>query len=217
MSDAILPKQFDEADGVEDWRVMAYQLAGAYFPTGSFATGLAFVAEIGRLAEAADHHPDVELRYGSVTVWLTSHDVGGLSNRDVKMARKISAAARDLGLQADTKAVQRINVTIDALVPADVMPFWSALLAYNPKEDADLVDPRGAGPNVWLQQMDAPRPQRNRLHLDVSVPHDQASARIAAAIAAGGRMVTDEHAPGWWVLADPEGNEACVTTWMGRD
>jgi 4a-hydroxytetrahydrobiopterin dehydratase len=65
--------------------------------------------------------------------------------------------------------------------------------------------------------MDAPRPQRNRMHIDVWVPHDQAEARVAAAIAAGGRLVTDAHAPMWWVLADPEGNEADVATWMSRD
>jgi 4a-hydroxytetrahydrobiopterin dehydratase len=61
--------------------------------------------------------------------------------------------------------------------------------------------------------MDAPRRERNRIHLDVAVPHDQAKALIAA----GGRLVTDAHAPKWWVLADAEGNEACVATWVGRE
>ena len=75
----------------------------------------------------------------------------------------------------------------------------------------------GRGPSFWFQRMDAPRPQRNRIHIDVWVPHDQAEARIAAAIAAGGHLVTDQHAPSWWVLADAEGNEACVATWMSRD
>jgi len=70
---------------------------------------------------------------------------------------------------------------------------------------------------LWFQQMDAPRPQRNRIHLDVWVPHDQAEARIAAAIAAGSRMVTDKHAPLWWTLADAEGNEVDIATTMGRD
>ena len=65
--------------------------------------------------------------------------------------------------------------------------------------------------------MDAPRPQRNRIHVDVWVPHDQAEARIAAAIEAGGRLVNDENAPAWWTLADAEGNEVDVATWQGRD
>jgi 4a-hydroxytetrahydrobiopterin dehydratase len=100
------------------------------------------------------------------------------------------------------------------------MPFWRAVLDYRERGDSpdeDLVDPRGRGPSFWFQQMDAPRPQRNRIHVDVWVPHDQAEARVAAAIAAGGHLVTDEHAPSWWVLADAEGNEACVATWMSRD
>jgi hypothetical protein len=80
-----------------------------------------------------------------------------------------------------------------------------------------LVDPLGQGPAVWFQQMDAPRPQRNRIHLDVSVPHDEAEARTQATLAAGGTLRSDAAAPAFWVLADPEGNEACVTTWQGRD
>ena len=51
----------------------------------------------------------------------------------------------------------------------------------------------------------------------MAVPHDQAEARVAAAIAAGGHLVTDEWAPAWWTLADAEGNEVDVATWMGRE
>jgi 4a-hydroxytetrahydrobiopterin dehydratase len=80
-----------------------------------------------------------------------------------------------------------------------------------------LVDPLGQGPAVWFQQMDAPRPQRNRIHFDVSVPHDEAGRRLEAALAAGGTLVSDAAAPAFWVLADAEGNEACVCTWQGRD
>jgi 4a-hydroxytetrahydrobiopterin dehydratase len=64
--------------------------------------------------------------------------------------------------------------------------------------------------------MTEPRPQRNRIHLDISVPHDEAPGRIEAAIGAGGVLVSDSQAPAFWVLADAEGNEACVTTWQGR-
>jgi 4a-hydroxytetrahydrobiopterin dehydratase len=83
--------------------------------------------------------------------------------------------------------------------------------------NAALVDPTGRGPEIWFQQMDAPRPQRNRIHIDVDVPHEAAGARIDAAIAAGGRLLSDDAAPAFWVLADPEGNEACICTWQGRD
>ncbi len=216
MTESISPRQFHEAAGVEDWRVL-FDGACAHFRTGSFAAGVAFVDAIGRLADAADHHPDVDLRPEGATVRLRTDDVDGLSERDVELARQISAAARELGIPADPSAVQTVQVTIDALVGPEVMPFWRALLGYRAMGDEDLVDPHGRGPSFWFQQMDAPRPQRNRIHVDVSVPHDQAEARIAAAITAGGHLVTDRYAPAWWVLVDAEGNEACVATWMGRD
>jgi 4a-hydroxytetrahydrobiopterin dehydratase len=216
MTDRITPRQFHDAEGVEDWRVVAH-LTQAHFRTGSFTEGVAFVNVIGRLADAANHHPDVDLRYGGVTVRLMSHDVMGLSDRDVELARQISQAARDLGVAADPAAVQIVQVAIDALVHADVMPFWRAVLGYRQVGDEDLLDPRSAGPPFWFQQMGEPRTERNRIHIDVFVPHDQAEARIAAAIVAGGHLVTDENAPEWWTLADAEGNEVDVATWMSRD
>jgi hypothetical protein len=63
----------------------------------------------------------------------------------------------------------------------------------------------------------AARTGRNRIHIDVGVPHDQAEARVAAALAAGGSLVEDRFAPAWWTLADPEGNEVDLATWIGRD
>src|ERR1700722_8936563 len=99
MTERISPQEFLEADGVDDWRVVS-GAACAYFRTGSFRTGGALVHAIGQLADAANHHPDVDLRYPSVVVRLVTHDVGGLSARDVDLARQISAAARQLGVTA---------------------------------------------------------------------------------------------------------------------
>jgi 4a-hydroxytetrahydrobiopterin dehydratase len=216
VADRISAADFHAASGVEDWRVLAGR-ASAHFRTGSFATGVALVDAIAALADAANHHPDVDLRYSAVTVWLMSHDVDGLSRRDVDLARGISAAARELGVAADPGAVQSVGLAIDALTDADVQPFWRALLGYRQVGSEDLVDPRGCGPSIWFQQMDAPRRGRNRVHVDVAVPHEQAEDRVAAAIAAGGRLVSDRFAPAWWTLADAEGNEADVATWLGRD
>jgi 4a-hydroxytetrahydrobiopterin dehydratase len=219
MTETITPQQFHEAAGIQDWRVLT-NVAHAHFRTGSFAAGVALVDAIGRLADAANHHPDVDLRPDGVTVRLTTttHDhYFWLSERDVELARQISAAARELGVPADPAAVQSVQVTIDALVHPAVMPFWRAVLGYRQVGNEDLLDPHADGPPFWFQRMDAPRQQRNRIHVDVWVPHDQAEARVAAAIAAGGHLVSDEHAPAWWTLADAEGNEADVATWMGRD
>ena len=218
----ITPRQFHEADGLGDWRVVG-EGACAYFRTGSFATGARFVQAIGELAGLDDHHPDVDVRHAGVTVRLITIVPGyyGPTARDVELARRISAVARELGLPADPSGLQNVQVTIDALVGAEVLPFWRALLGYVDRGDGDddLIDPRGRGPLLWFQRMDAPRPQRNRMHLDVWVPYDRAEARVAAAVAAGGRLLTDEYAPAYWVLADAEGNEACVGTagWLGPE
>lgn len=222
MTEMITPREFHETAGLQDWRVLG-EGACAYFRTGSFAAGARLVHAIGALTDLEDHHPDVDVRYGGVTVRLITitSDYYGLSKRDVELAREISAVARDLDIPADPAAVQTVQVSIDALVGPNVIPFWRALLGYVNRGDSteDLIDPQGRGAPFWFQEMDAPRPQRNRVHVDVWVPYDQAEARIAAAIAAGGRLVTDEHAPSHWVLADAEGNEACVGTagWTGPE
>jgi 4a-hydroxytetrahydrobiopterin dehydratase len=122
----------------------------------------------------------------------------------------------------DERSVQVLEIGIDALDAAAIRPFWRAVLGYVDEPGRfgpwdGLVDPLGQGPAVWFQRMDAPRSQRNRIHFDVSVPHDEAESRIGAALAAGGTMINDTQAPAFWVLADAEGNEACVTTWQGRD
>ena len=212
MAERISPRQFHASDGVEDWRIVI-DGAQTSFATGSFAKGVELVEVIGRLADAADHHPDVDLRYGGVTVSLFTHEVGDISDRDVALAQQISIAARERGIAADPSKVQTVQVSIDALDIAGVLPFWRAVLGYDQFGDEDVVDPLSRGPWLTFQQMDEPRPQRNRIHIDVSVPRDQAEARIAAALAAGGHIVTDAHAPSWWTLADAEGNEVDVAPW----
>jgi 4a-hydroxytetrahydrobiopterin dehydratase len=208
MSEKIAPQRFHEFD----WRVIR-DAASTHFRTGSFAKGLALVDAIGELAEAANHHPDIDLRYAGVTVRLKTHSEGGLTERDVALARQISDAARERGIAIDLTGLQTVQVAIDALVIPEVLPFWRAVLGYKEQDDADIFDPHTEGPPFWFQQMDAPRPQRNRIHIDVYVPHDQAEARVAAALAAGGHVVSDENAPEWWTLADAEGNEVDVAPW----
>ncbi|HEY3605908.1 MAG TPA: VOC family protein [Pseudonocardiaceae bacterium] len=139
---------------------------------------------------------------------------------DLALAERISTALAEQVPAAVPgprgRSVQLLEIGIDALDIPAILPFWRAVLAYV-GEDGDLADPVGQGPAIWFQQMTEPRPQRNRIHFDVSVPHDEAPARIRAALDAGGVLVSDAHAPAWWVLADAEGNEACVSTWQGRD
>jgi 4a-hydroxytetrahydrobiopterin dehydratase len=222
MTTYISPKQFHDSEGVEDWRVLG-DGACAYFRIGSFAAGARLVKAISEVPGVDDHHPDIDVRHDGVTVRLITltDDYCGMSLRDVEMARQISAAAREQGLSADPSAVQSLLVIPGAPFRAEVMPFWRAVLGYEPRRDSpaeDLVDPRGRGAAFWFEQMNQPRPDGGgSIHVAIWVPYEQAEARIAAALAAGGRMVRDEFAPSWWTLADASGNEADIATAMGRD
>jgi 4a-hydroxytetrahydrobiopterin dehydratase len=215
MVERITARQFHAAPGVGDWRVL-YEGARTYFVTGSFARGVELVRRIGELADAADHHPSVDLRYGGVAVTLSTHEAGdAISERDASLAAAISAAAAELGIRADPSRVQTVQLAVDTLDIPAVLPFWQAVLGYRHPGGAGVADPLGRGPDMWFQQA-APKAasgERGRFHVDVSLPRDQAQARVAAAIAAGGRVVSDQFAPRWWTLADPEGNIVDIAPW----
>jgi 4a-hydroxytetrahydrobiopterin dehydratase len=212
----ITAEQFSATDGLDDWRVVL-RTAEATFVAPSFPAAGRLVAGIADAAEAADHHPDVSLTYpGRVRVALTTHAVDGLSTHDVDLARHISQLAADAGATAEALGAQILEIAIDTMDADRIRPFWAAVLDYREQSDGSLADPRGFGAPVWFQQMDEPRTERNRVHLDVTVPHDLADRRLAAALDAGGTLVTEEHARAFWVLADAEGNEVCICTWQDR-
>jgi len=168
--------------------------------------------------------PDIDLRGDGVTVRLITitDDYYGMSQRDVELAREISAVAREQGLTGDPSEVQSVLIVPGAPNTADVMPFWRAVLGYEPRGDSpdeDLVDPHGRWPGFWFEGMDEPRGDGGggAIHIAVWVAPEEAEARVAAALAAGGRMVRDNRAPAWWTLADVAGNEADVATVLTRD
>jgi len=203
--------------GLTDWRRLAQALF-ARFKTGDFVSGLAFVTAVAEAAESADHHPDVTLTYPRVDLRLLSHDVGTVTTRDVELARRISEIARELGITAEPAGLAEVELALDTADVAGAGPFWAALLtgSTDAHHGDDVVDPTGQVPLLWFQDTDAHETPRQRFHLDVWVPHDVADERIAAAVAAGGRVVDDSEAPSFVVLADPEGNRACVCTVLGR-
>jgi 4a-hydroxytetrahydrobiopterin dehydratase len=221
MTDPITAREFAASEGVEDWRVLG-DGACTLFRTASFAAGARLVAAIGQLPGIDDHHPDVDLRRDGVTVRLITitDDSFGMSRQDVDLARRISAVAREQGVAADPLTVQSLLVIPGAPVTAEIMPFWRAVLGYEPRGDTDedLVDPHERGPAFWFESMREPAPGGGgAIHVAIWVPFEQAEARVAAALAAGGRMVRDESAPAWWTLADAAGNEADIATIKTRD
>jgi 4a-hydroxytetrahydrobiopterin dehydratase len=211
----VTAREIVELEGLDDWRFVLGALH-ADFDAGSFPVAAGLVTAITDAAEELWHHPDLHVRYpGRVHVVLTTHAVGGLTTLDVDLARAISRAASELGATSAPGVGQAMELAIDTMDADRIRPFWAAVLGYVDR-DGVLHDPRRTGPPVWFQQMDEPRTQRNRIHVDVSVPHDVADERIAAALAAGGTLVSDRRARAFWVLADADGNEACISTWQDR-
>jgi 4a-hydroxytetrahydrobiopterin dehydratase len=205
-------------EGLADWRMM-FQTLETRYATGSFATGLELVTRIGAVADELDHHPELDLRFATLHVRLISRDVFGVTRRDLELARRISAVAADLGLSADPGAVQIVELALDTPDRAEIKPFWRAVLGYDdhPLHDGEVRDLQGIGPALWFQETEPHDEPRQRFHLDVRVPPEVAGPRIEAALAAGGTLVSDDRAPAFIVLADPQGNKVCVTTGLGRD
>jgi 4a-hydroxytetrahydrobiopterin dehydratase len=202
--------------------------AGWRYLLGTYATSVtvASIAEAAEVAasamDAADGRLRLDLRAGRVELCVTPAPGTTLGPADAALALAVTTALDEQGwaTRPDLGAgrpVQQLEIAIDAIDIPPVRAFWRAVMGYVDDADGAIVDPVGQGPAIWFQQMDAPRPQRNRIHLDVTVAHEEAEPRVAATIAAGGRLLSDKQAPAFWVLADPEGNEACVCTWQGRD
>jgi 4a-hydroxytetrahydrobiopterin dehydratase len=217
-------QQVRETEGLDDWRLLLTGIR-ARFRTGDFATGLALVARIGAAAEEADHHPDVSLTYPEVIVTLSSHDVGGITSRDVELARRISGFAAEAGIEADVAGLTQVEPGLDTAAGERLAAFYAALLGGEVSEHGEPVDPSGQVPGLWFQAPTEPseddpalpeQDHEQRWHFDVWVPEDEGERRVQAALEAGGRLVSDRFAPSYWVLEDADGNRHCVCTRSGR-
>ncbi len=200
--------------GLTDW---AYLLGGLHtrLMTRRFATGLRLVQAIGEAAEEMDHHPDLDLRYGHLGVRLRSHDVGGVTDRDVRLARTISELAAAESVAAEPQAAQALELALDTPHAAAIRPFWHAVLAAAPPAPGQDDVRSDTVPDLWFQESGSDEP-RQRFHFDLWVAPEVVEGRIAAAVAAGGVLESDAEAPSFWVLADSEGNRVCLCTWQDR-
>lgn len=218
-----------EASGAVEhlgWRYVLGSLRTSVAVTDLEQAVDALAAVVRRCGPTGAAHLAPTPRAGRLDLTLQTPEVATVIRRDVELAAVVTEALHELGLATvpggHGRSVQTLEIAVDALDIARVRPFWKAVLGYTDEPGYDgptdaLVDPLREGPAVWFQQMDEPRPQRNRIHLDISVPHDEAEQRIRAALLAGGVLVSDAQARAFWVLADAEGNEVCVTTWQDRD
>jgi 4a-hydroxytetrahydrobiopterin dehydratase len=203
---------------LDDWRFIAGKLH-ARFATRTFSVGITLVDQIAEAADAADHHPDIDLRYSHVDITLMSHDVHGITARDVRLARAISTMALQLHAAPRPGELQVVGLALDTPDADEIRPFWAAVLGLRPERDVNsfLFDPDGHVPGLYLQRSDAQGQTSQRFHVDLDVPPDVAQDRIRRALEAGGSMISDEHAPAWWTLADAQGNKVDIATWEGRD
>jgi hypothetical protein len=101
-----------------------------------------------------------------------------------------------------------VQLAIAAKPDAIDVGFWRAVLGYDPMSDDNGVDPLGHGSTAWMQELDPAKPLQHAMHVDVSVAHEHVEARLAAALAAGGRVVDDSGAPGGWILSDRAGKRS---------
>jgi 4a-hydroxytetrahydrobiopterin dehydratase len=204
-------RAFLAAEDVDDWAI----LHGG--PTAVYRT--ASMVEAAQLAEAIAAVPGVAgtraaltITEGRLTVRLT-REMWGVEPHHIDLARAISAVALARGAAADRSAIQEVQVAVAAKPDEIDLGFWRAVLGYDGIADDNGMDPLGHGSTVWMQDLDPVKPLRHAMHIDVSLPREQIEGRLAAALAAGGRLVVESGAPGSWILADRAGNKVCLAAW----
>ena len=202
-------REFLAADGVGDW-VVLHGGATAVFKVGSIGEAARLAAAVAEIDGLEGSGALLTMVDGSLSVRLT-RGPWQLESRHVDLARAISEVASANGATADRAMVQEVQLAIASKPDAVDVEFWRAVLGYGPLADDAGVDPLGHGSTFWMQELDEAKALRHAMHADVSVAREQVEARVAAALAAGGRVVweSEEH----WTLADRAGNRVCITAW----
>jgi len=177
---------------------------------------------------AADGHLRADLRPGRVELPVLDRRAVTATTRDAELARRIAAAVAGLGLTGagstsaeSARPAQMLEMAIDATDIAAVRPFWRAVPGYVDKPGrggpARLSSTRpGSCPRSGFSRWT--RPGRSATGCtSTSRSRTTRPSPGSAPPSPPGRLVDDSHARAFWVLADAEGNEACVCTWTDRD
>jgi 4a-hydroxytetrahydrobiopterin dehydratase len=204
-------RAFLAADGVDDW-VVLHGGATAVFRIPSFCEAAQLAEAVAQLSGLEGSGTVLTIADGRLSVRLT-RGVFRVEERHIAIARAVSALAQAHGAVADRTAAHEVSLAIAAKPEAVDVGFWRAVLGYTGLDDDNAIDPLSHGSTVWMQELDPAKPLRHAMHVDVSVAREHVEARLAAALAAGGRIVDDADAPVGWVLADRAGNRVCITAW----
>ena len=202
-------RAFLAADGVDDW-VVLHGGATAAFRVGSMADAARLAQAIAEVPEVADVGAVLTIAGPRLTVRIT-RDMWQLEAHHADLARAISAVARSAHASPEPENVQEVQLAIAAKPDEVDLAFWRAVLGYAAMAPDNGVDPLGHGSTVWMQELDAAKPLRHAMHVDVSVAREQAPERLAAALDAGGRIVAES--PEHWTLSDRAGNRVCIAVW----
>ncbi len=211
-SGAISAAAFHRAPGVSDWRVTGTG-PQAVFTAISLSHAAGLVAPIVAAAERSGIRPDIDVRPEGVVVRIPYTGQEGIPAAAADFAAAVSRAAAEQRLTADPTRAQSIGIYVAQHSEADVRPFFMAALGYDAFGDTDAADPLRCGPQLAFNPITGDSPSRGRTHVDVFVPADQAQARVDAALAAGGRLADDAHAPAWWSLASPDNHGVDIASW----
>lgn len=212
----ISSKQFHDAAGVADWRVVSSGVQ-AVFRASSLRHAASLVEPASAAAEEHGILPDIDVRPEAVVVRVPLWATGGIAPAAPLFAAAVSQAAGRLGLRADPTAVQSLSIYVAQHSEADVRPFFLAVLGYDPVGETDAIDPLRIAPDLAFNPLTGDRPKRGRTHLDVFVPASEAQGRVDAALAAGGRLVDDSQAPAYWSIASPDNHGVDIASWLDTD
>jgi 4a-hydroxytetrahydrobiopterin dehydratase len=203
-------RAFLSGEGVQDW-VILHGGPTAVFTVGSLRDAAELATAISDLPGLG---PRTVLTAASdrLTVKLT-REMWGTEPEHVDVAQAISRVARERGAVADTSAVQEVQLAVAAKPNAIDLPFWRAVLGYAPMHEDNCIDPLGQSSTVWMQDLDPAKRLRHAMHIDVSLAREHIEARVAEAVAAGGRVVEESERPASWILADRAGNKVCLAAW----
>ena len=204
--------RFHTHPGVRDWRVTSTG-PQAVFRAVSFAHAAQLVAAIVAAADRLGVEPDVDLRPEAVIIRVPYRNADSIPASAPEFAAVVSAEAASLGLRADVSRIQTVDIAVAQHPDADTRLFWTAALGYEVLGDVDAVDPLRRGPQLSFQAIEGLSPGRGRTHIDVSVPADEAEARVERALAAGGRLADGSRAPAWWTIASPDNHGIDIAAW----
>lgn len=205
---------FLAADGVEDW-VVLHGGPVAAFRTGSLSESAKLAAAVAEVDGIASSNVALTATRKWLTVRLT-RELWGIDERHIRIAREVSAIARAHGATAERSAVQEVQFAVAAKPESIDVGFWRAVLGYDKMSPDNGIDPLAHSSTVWMQDIEPEKELRHAMHIDVSVSKEQAQVRLDAALAAGGKIVYSDAAPGTWILSDKSGNRVCIASWPDR-